>query len=1471
MKKIFLVIIVVFINSITIIAQGSPSDDPIGPGDPIGPDFLLEIEGKQNVYPTEVTSYRLKTSGITIYDGNWQVSGGDILGQTSNQITIKWTGIDLVPDLITGDIVEVQVSRPFVSYDIISSTPSVLRGPEVLINIDSDYLPVAKPEKPFIKSQTCNKAIIEKLPAPSGITWYWQGMNPKGTDTSNASTTFEVTTSGTYYLRALKNSGGFSEELSSIDVLLTGCDEYISDDENYVHKIDYQQGYQENELGNTENEKIESITYYDALGRPKQSVGIKQSPQGKDMVTHIAYDAMGRKVKEYLPYTSTQNDGGYKLNAEEEIIAQYSAKFSEDINTSAPNPFSEKGFDHSPLNRVMQQAAPGYDWRLGGGHEIGFDYQTNVATDAVRKYEVAISTSGVPSLTGITAMYEEGQLYKNITKDENHDGTDSKLHTTEEFKNKLGQVILKRTYASTSSVTEEAHDTYYVYDDYGNLTYVLPPKVVTNDGISSTELTELCYQYKYDDRNRLVEKKIPGKGWEYIIYDALDRPVLTQDAKQRITKEWMFTKYDALGRTIYTGIYTHGSIVSQQGMQDHFDAENLQNATDGTSKMYEEKTTSGSLYYTNANFPNTNTEVLTINYFDNYTFDRAGVSTTITAFGVANTANVRSLETGSKVKVLGTNKWITTVSFYDKKARPIYVYSKNDYLQTTDIVESELDFVGKTLKTKATHLKSGKEAIVTIDTFTYDHAGRVLSQSQCIGDASLTGCSDAANTTNIVFKDPMALTNNKTVIDNNSITLKEGFEVKAAIGKSVHFTIAQGNAEVIVENEYDELGQLKTKKVGGGLQEVDYTYNIRGWLKKINGDAKNDNDLFNFSLKYNDIAEVDKRLYNGNIAQTTWSSLSVNTSGNPKSNQYTYTYDALNRIIGAIDNTGNYNLGGYNTAGNLTNPITYDKNGNILTLLRKGHLNDAASSFGIMDNLQYTYGAGNKLEKVADSATNDKYGFKDDAVNTSADTADDYTYDVNGNMVSDTNKGITNITYNHLNLPTQVNIGGSKIEYVYDAVGSKLEKRAYITGNGATTTQYAGGFIYKVDPSSRPTGGKAGTSIPTLEFLSHSEGYIKPVIASGSEAISSFEYVYQYKDHLGNVRLSYTDNNKDGVITSSSEIIEESNYYPFGLKHKGYNGNISSLGNSTVQKFGYNGKELNEELGIDWHDFGARNYDASIGRWMNLDPLTEAMYTHSPYNFGFNNPAYFIDPDGRMAFGSNEQTINGYYNDGAGNVVYDPNINSQKELDELGIDGAKYIGDTYYDSSTGTYYDENGKVHYNKKYCSRCEGYVYSLGYWLSNTFTDRSPYYIGSGFVLLGQGNGLTSNNKSKNPSEDIYIPSEVIDALKGITAKFNGKDNSLIKNIHAGLGDAGEVERIVTEFGKIIKGEGLYSKSSLNSSNYSIKDTTSYILQYWKDGIPMGGSGAGIKAGKKGATEAAKKEMQNSDLDSIQVIKMY
>jgi RHS repeat-associated protein len=145
--------------------------------------------------------------------------------------------------------------------------------------------------------------------------------------------------------------------------------------------------------------------------------------------------------------------------------------------------------------------------------------------------------------------------------------------------------------------------------------------------------------------------------------------------------------------------------------------------------------------------------------------------------------------------------------------------------------------------------------------------------------------------------------------------------------------------------------------------------------------------------------------------------------------------------------------------------------------------------------------------------------------------------------------------------------------------------------------------------------------------------------------------------------------------TAKTVVVEESNYYPFGLKHKGYNNIVNSNGNSTAQKKGFNGMELNEELGLEWYDYTARNYDPALGRWMNLDPLAEQMRRHSPYNFAFNNPIYFIDPDGMapVANGEKDDTvvIVDKCEDACDNNTGKPSKNTQRLLNILnkGLDG----------------------------------------------------------------------------------------------------------------------------------------------------------------------------------------------------------
>ncbi|MGY3795669.1 DUF6443 domain-containing protein [Aquimarina sp. 433] len=938
----------------------------------------------------------------------------------------------------------------------------------------------------------------------------------------------------------------------------------LDTNENYVFTRVYQSEKTNFDQVNNNSDVIESITYFDGLGRAKQQIGIKASNDKKDIVTHIVYDAYGRQDKQYLPFEkSSSTVGAYNpVNVITDINAYYKSKYGSDFagidqdDTTNFNAYSENIFEPSPLNRVLEQGAPGKDWKADPesdtDHTIKFDWHAN-ETDEVAYFWVNFheGNTEVPVLVQ-EGNYDPNELLVNTTKDENWQPgqTHPNDHTTREYKDKLGRVILKRTFNDGVE-----HDTYYVYDDFGNLTYVIPPKVDITDNVSDIELAELCYQYIYDYRNRLVEKKIPGKGREYIIYNKLDQPILTQDAVQRPNRQWLFTKYDAFGRVVFTGLETFPWDTTRAGLQ-----QNLDNDTDAA--QYEAKTDDTSilvngtrLYYSNITFPGGG-EIHTINYYDNYTFDHS-VTNPGTVLDQTVTSEVKGLPTGTKVRILGTDDWITTVTYYDAKGRPIYVHSTNEYLNTVDIIESRLDFAGKVLETKTTHTKGSNAPIVTVDTFTYDHMGRLLDQKQTINNQA---------------------------------------------------------QEHMVANTYDELGQLAFKEVGGGLQKVDYTYNVRGWLKTINEGTTNNGDLFGFAINYNTVEgryDIPK-LYNGNIAQTIWKTANDNIK-----RSYGYEYDPLNRIKESYfrynENLTDASLRSYDVRN-----IDYDKNGNISSLIRYNEM----GTNDIMDNLSYEYDSGNKLSKVTDSG-NSTIGFID-----GTNTNDDYVYDLNGNMTIDRNKGITGISYNHLNLPTAVAINDQarshvgNISYIYDATGMKLKK--IVSGGSSLTTEYAGNYIYENGQ---------------LQFMSTAEGYVEPVFASNGVAISSFDYIYQYKDHLGNIRLSYADKDDDGKIDVlrndvdvdgdndyANEILEENNYYPFGLKHQGYNSLITST--NPALKYKYNGKELNEELGLDWHDYGARNYDATLGKWMNIDPLAEKYFSFSSYNYVLNSPINSIDPDG---------------------------------------------------------------------------------------------------------------------------------------------------------------------------------------------------------------------------------------------------
>jgi len=1011
----------------------------------------------------------------------------------------------------------------------------------------------------------------------------------------------------------------------------------INQNKNYVHSIAFQQPVQLSELSNVQDhEKIEQVSYFDGLGRSQMQIAIGQSPiDNRDIKTIATYDGYGRAANSFLPYVTNERGGNFTDTHINDISGDvlgtgevrkqqqfYHNTYPEDV-TSATNTngfltvldgvanlpldlrtvldemtilgslapsYSAQIFDN--VDRVIEQAAPGEDWSLAKEHTIKMEYQLNdFLADAVKRFDVT-HPEGISeniALSYANSYYPTGELYKTITKDENWQPNQlfAKEHTTEEFRNKSGQVLLKRTYEKSVK-----HDTYYIYDDFGNLTYVLSPKASSQAVINQEVLDNLGYQYKYDYRNRLVEKKIPGKGWEYILYDRLDRPVLTQDANLRLENKWLFTKYDVFGRIAYTGIYTTNDTLDdiKTNLNESF--------------LYEIRTSKPEnfgdtkIFYTGGVYPEKTDDVhvLTTTYYDDYNIGNQitlnPANGTWPWEGMEISLQTKGLPTISRARVLGTNDWITSATYYDDKGRAWQTHVKNDFLNTEDWVLNKLDFIGKVEKTVSSHIKDGSH-ITTTDSFTYDRANRLLTHKQKIGSHE---------------------------------------------------------EEVIVSNTYDELGQLTSKGVGGKvnqnrLQTVDFKYNVRGWLTHINDVANLGNDLFSFKINYNkqEGAIQFDDLFNGNISQTIWKTASIdpNTTTSGEKRGYSYRYDALNRIKYGIMRKGE-DLSTY-TRYHLRN-VSYDQNGNITNLKRD-------SGVGIMDDLAYSY-HGNQLQRVTDTAPNNSIteGFIDG--NT---TGDDYIYDANGNMVEDLNKGIDTITYNHLNLPSEVSANGGTISYHYDATGAKQRKQV-VEGSSVTTTDYAYGYQYLDDK---------------LQFIAMTEGYVEPQFDSNNPMdIEGFSYIYQYKDHLGNIRLSYEDIDGNGDINPETEIKEENSYYPFGLKHKGYNNAIVGRDH----QYGYNGIEESNELGNNMLEMDLRQYDPAIARWVVIDPVTH--FEYSPYQAFDNNPIFWADPSGADSFNLAMNIFNSsesgttWTNNGDGSFSTGDSGNNSEEGDDDPVEGS---------------------------------------------------------------------------------------------------------------------------------------------------------------------------------------------------------
>ncbi|MDH7463872.1 DUF6443 domain-containing protein [Chitinophagaceae bacterium 26-R-25] len=927
------------------------------------------------------------------------------------------------------------------------------------------------------------------------------------------------------------------------------CNNYISVWEPQIPIIDASQVKNGRPVG----EVRQSVSYFDGLGRPLQTVvksgsWVTGSTSGKDLVTAEVYDEFGREVRKYLPFAAIDNSGTIKIDPFDQQRVFYDSYLH---GQGESYYYSKTEFEASPLNRVMRSYGEGSSW-VHDGHGSNITYTFNVSTDDVKIWTVTdapnnAGTFGTYGLHSGLSVYAADELNKSII-------TNEQGKQVIEFKDKQGNIILKKV-QNTAAIDDgsgSGYDgwlcTYYLYDDINNLRCVIQPEGVkalaannwqlltaNSNKIIPTVLSEQCFRYEYDYRYRMIMKKVPGAGEVYMVYDNRDRLVMTQDANMRKGKQWLATLYDGLNRSVMTGFITYDvtladmtGVVSAQTkpggatlpsgilpdltldkadmsglnqatnsitLDDHFSSasEFIAEILSGGSSGETTKVNGMDISYSPLPF-GTVLDVLTETHYDDYNNLPVGLNASVASYTNTgfitsyNTApdyaqeikasdKTKGLVTWTRARILGTDQYTSNVNLYDDKGRVIQLQGINA-TGGTDIITTQYSWAGQPLRVLQKLDKQGANAqsMELLTTYNYDELGRVASIKKKVSKAG--------------------------VVDAEKI---------------------------VVQNEYDALGQLKKKTLapefspGAGLENLTYDYNIRGWMLGSNRDyaksTSSTSNYFGFDLGYDKTntsipsGDYIATQLNGNIAGTIWK-----TKGSGELRKYDFTYDAANRLTSATfgqyrDSAFKNDIVNFNVSN-----LSYDDNGNILTMDQMG-LNGTKSQ--PVDSLRYSYwnNSSNKLGRVTDLVNDpsSKLGDFKYASKSSTDVDDngiavDYKYDDNGNLTKDNNKNINSIAYNHLNLPQKIITTKGTIEYVYDAAGTKLKK---IVTEGATSkaTLYVGGVVFENDE---------------LQFIAHEEGRIRITPSN------IFAFDYFLKDHLGNVRMVLTDEQQQVIYPAAT-------------------------------------------------------------------------------------------------------------------------------------------------------------------------------------------------------------------------------------------------------------------------------------------------------------------------------------------------
>ncbi len=658
-----------------------------------------------------------------------------------------------------------------------------------------------------------------------------------------------------------------------------------------------------------------NTTYYDGLYRPVQQVARSASPTSSDMVYVTEYNAYGSVVGEYMPYTVVSS-GGYRTQAHAEQQQFYELLYSGE----GPYAAVRREYDSSPLQRTTRENMPGSDYST--------TYRSSrYGHDVNGSQEVERWSTGTAGSLVYKGSYAPGTLRKTTT-------TDADQNAVTLYHDKQGRLVESITGATAPLTTS------YVYDLHGRLAWVIPPQAQDQVKADPSDGT-LCFHYLHDERNRVIEQYTPGRGTTRYVYDADDRLVFMQDPNMGEQDRWRFTRYDRLGREVFSGLVTYTG--SASALRDSYSnvAYNEHPAT-GTGSLAGHTNTTQPLEIT-AN------DLLMVKWYDGYLHQEKIPFTAMgnevsQPTGYLPAATPHGMSTGMKVKVLDGAEhtqdalWLVSTLYYDNLDRPIqevrqtYTGSDKGLERTSTAYRHRGE-----LSAQKSISSTAAEQITLLEQRQYDHRGRLTKQWSTIDDS--------------------------TAVQQKTVT-------------------------------YDQTGRPASLSMGGGCVLTEYTHDMQGRLTKINNPDNPAGAPFCMELQYQDpdIAGATAR-YTAGASATRW----IHHSGSTQT--YVYNYDQHSRLISGVHSGSNNEQAiSYDSNGNITSltrtgtqpavmsysysenriasvtrdgithPYTHDSNGNVTTDGIRGmnidynHLDLPVTVAKGQDTLKYIYDAqGTKL------------------------------------------------------------------------------------------------------------------------------------------------------------------------------------------------------------------------------------------------------------------------------------------------------------------------------------------------------------------------------------------------------------------------------------------------------------------------------------------------------------------------------